>query len=205
MKRLILCFLPVVFISIVFQILTTSPASSEQENIDKTLILKLENPEDFKWKEISRKIDEEEGLREFIPTDQNIETWSQLICVQYITLWPEVSETEDPLGAVVDTIRKTTLAAYSGNRVSWNIIEKNKNDIVYEWILHEPFRNIPAQHEIVRAFRTKNRFYRIGVTRKYSEMNNEERENWIKFFKKSVSLVSHNEAGRIKGFIIPLL
>lgn len=195
MKTLMLFLLPIIFIVILFQNLTIS---AEPITLVETAILQLRDTDYLNWKEISRNVNKREGFVELIPNDQTSQTWSELICVQYLDFTGR-----DPkimgIGAFVGAIQNTTLAAYPGNRVSWTIIEKNKDDIIYEWILHKPFKNIPPQHEIARAFLTENKFHRIGITRKNHEMTEEERQTWLKLLKESTSVVSFEEAVKIKG------
>ena len=107
----------------------------------ETIVLKSLNNSYAKWKEISRYVTEKEGMIECIPPDQQIANWSELICIQYFDKSSIKNQASTSVHDIVELFRKSTLAAYPGNKVTWNLIEKNKSDVIYEWILHKPFKN----------------------------------------------------------------
>ena len=166
---------------------------SVNKHPSEMLVLELPKNDCTDWKEINRLVAEKEGIVELIPSKQNAANWSQLIAIQYYDKSAMNPKTTKSIAASVKAIRDTTIAAYPGNKVTWNIIEKNENDIIYEWILHNAYKNSPPQHEISRAFMTKKGFHRIGLTCKHREMTKDERENWLRSLRDSVSIKSNEE------------
>jgi hypothetical protein len=120
------------------------------------------------------------GLVERIPLDQNKHRWSLMISMQYFdrSSWDEHASIED----FVKLCEKSARDRYPGNEVTWKIIEKNKNDIIYEWILHKTYLLIPPQHEVVRAFLTDKGLHRFACVRQYNEMDKDEKERCLKSF-----------------------
>ena len=157
------------------------------------IYLPIENSD---WKEIARRVNENEGFVERIPIDQTTTNWTELIGIQYLDVkhWDM-----ENIEYIMEAIEAQTISDYPGNKVTWNIIEKNKDDIIYEWILHKPYKNIPNQHEVARAFLINGIFHRVGFTRKNAEMSANERNTWIKLLKKS-SVIPFEEAANSNGF-----
>jgi hypothetical protein len=160
----------------------------------ETIVLKSPNNSYANWKEIARCVTEKEGMIEYIPSDQQIANWSELICIQYFDKSSMKRKASNSIEDTMELFRESTLASNAGNKVTWRLIEKNKSDAIYEWILHKSFKNIPPEHEVARAFLTDTGLHRIGFTRKNKEMSPEERERCIKSLRDSVSVVSIEEA-----------
>jgi hypothetical protein len=199
-KFLSLLTLPTIISTLLFQGFAYS-----SELPPETAIFKLPNNDYCKWVEITRLVNEHEGIIERIPSDQTLENWTSLISIQYMALPSDNKLPPEALEEIVDLIRKVSTSKYPSNMVTWNIIEKNKNDIIYEWILSEPYKNIPPQHEITRAFITKRGFHRVGIARKNMKMSQEERGYWVKQLKES-SVKSYAEALKSQGFsLTPML
>src|SRR5262249_15211111 len=141
---------------------------------------------------------EKEALVERIPSSQNPENWSELIGIQFFDLSLLEAKAIKSIEDFAKGLQKITINAYPNSKVSWRYIEKNQNDIIYEWVLHEPYKNIPLQHEIARIFLSQSGFHRIGYTRKGQEMNSSEREEWVKSLRQA-NIVKIDEAGKIQG------
>lgn len=155
----------------------------------ETIVLNLPNAH-TNWKEISRYVTEKEGLVEYIPFDQQITDWSELIWFQYFDKSLMKQEMSHSIEDTLSIIRETTLASYPGSKVIWEDIEKNKTDAIYEWILHESYKNIAPEHVISRTFLTSKGVYTIGFSLRNRGTNPVERERCIKLLRDSVSLVS---------------
>jgi hypothetical protein len=162
----------------------------------ETLVLKLPNNRSA-WKELSRSVTEKEGLVEYIPSDQNATNWSELVYIQYFHKTSLKQKASNSIEDALELCRETTLASHPEAKVTWNSIEKNKSDAIYEWTLHEPLQNIAQECEVARVFLTEIGLCRIGFTRKNQVMTSEERARCIKLLKESVSLVGIEEAKRI--------
>lgn len=164
---------------------------------EEMVVLQLSKDSIHNWKEILRFVTDKEGIVELIPLNQKVKNWSELICIEYIGRAILNRQMAISIDDSVDLIKKKTISSYPGNQVSWRIIEKNKSDIIYEWILHKPYKNIPAQHQISRAYLTEKGLHRIGFTRQYNEMTPDERDEWIKLMQKSIFIVSSEEVRNI--------
>jgi hypothetical protein len=163
----------------------------------ETIVLKSPNNSYANWKEIARYVTKKEGLIEYIPSDQQIANWSELICIQYFDKSFMKKKSSNSIEDVMELFRETILASYPGNKVTCRLIEKNKSDAIYEWILHKPFKNIPPEHEVARAFFTDTGLYRIGFTQKNKKMSSKDRDRCIKSLRDFVSVVSIEEAKSI--------
>ena len=161
----------------------------KHNNPPETLILKLTDESMKGWKELTKRVSATEVIAEWIPSNQTEKNWSELIAIQYLGKSILNQKGRNSVEKMVDQIRKTTTSAYPGNKVTWKTIYKTKNAIIYEWILHNQYKDIPPQNEIALARLTENGFHRVGFTRKNCEMDVLEKEKWIKLFKESVMLV----------------
>lgn len=162
-------------------------------------VLTLPELEDVSWKEISRYVTKNEGLVERIPIDQSVKDWKNLICSQFYDRSVFDKKGKKSIEEVVESIRMSTIASYPGNKITWKILERGKDVLIYEWILHEAYEHIPPQHEVSRVSLTKTGFHRIGYTQKNVAMKSEERQKWINLLKDSYSIVSVDEAKHIKN------
>lgn len=168
-----------------------------QEFPKETIILKLPDENDTNWKEITRFVNRKVGLMERIPITQANNNWSDLICIQYTAYHKNRKGQFITIKHIVDAIRNETFKKYSKNKVVWKIIEKNENDIIYEWIF-QGSPSEPQEHELARAFLKDSGFHRIGITKK-TEMSSIEKEKWIKILKENVQIVPFQEAMKSTG------
>ena len=165
----------------------------------ETIAIALPNHEHANWKELNRDVTEKAGIVERIPCSQTPRNWNELLAIQYFDGADWDKKTVNSVEYIVGKIQETTLAAYPGKKITWNIIEKNSQDLIYEWILHETHQDIPPQHEISRAILTKTGFHRIGITHKNTVMSSEVRSKWLSLLKNNVSVIplelsSHNHS-----------
>jgi hypothetical protein len=193
-----------IFTAMTFLLVHGTAFSVVSGDPSKTPILKLPGSDYAQWKEISRHVNSNDGLVERIPFNQTPANWSELICIQFIDLSKQPDLIDCGISGVVDFIRRATVAAYPGNQVFWNVIQVNKNDIIYEWILPKPYKKIAAQHEIARGFLTQRGFHRVGFTRKNGKMTDRERATWIKLLQENTSVIPFKEAAKTEGFSLAL-
>jgi len=166
----------------------------------ETIVLKLPNDNYADWKEISSYLSRKEGLVERIPVNQSVKDWVELICIQY----HDRSQWDDgtiayPIEEIMKRLEKVTIGSYPGNKVTWRILEKSETAVIYEWILHKPYKDVPSQHEIAHGFLTEHGFHRIGITCKNREMTSEERERWMELLRESVVVIPVEEAKTVQG------
>jgi len=149
------------------------------------------------WKEIVRNTKLTEGMVEWIPCNQTKDNFSEIIAIQYYEK-SILDENMRNLDKAIEKIRKVALSAFPSNKVSFKILEKNQNDILYE-VLHQEYKDSPKEHEISRILFTKRGFHRVGISQRYSEINSIKREECIKNLKE-ISIVTSNEAAESEGF-----
>lgn len=158
------------------------------------VLLKLPSRSAANWKEISRHTTEQEGMVEFIPSNQRTSSWSELVSIQYFDKSIVKGKMARSIKEAINALQKETLASYEGTKITWNLIELNKSDAIYERILHRSLNNLIPEHDIAKAFLTDAGFHRVAFTRKYKEMSPKEREQCIEILRNSTSLVSAEEA-----------
>ena len=162
----------------------------------ETAIFKLPDGEKVLWKEISRAINTDEGIVECIPLHQTDKNWTDLIAVQYISY---VSRKNiESIDLLIENFRRECINMHQGSKLTWNVIEKHPYEFIYEWILHEPYKDVPPQHEVARTFITDSGLYRVGFTYKKGQMPPQERRDWIKLLKYHAAMTSYDEASRDK-------
>ncbi|MBX9744390.1 MAG: hypothetical protein K2X08_04170 [Chlamydiales bacterium] len=162
-------------------------------------VLTLPEQENGQWKEISRYVTKKKGLVERIPVDQSVKNWKNLICVQFYDRSVFDKKGKKSIEDVIESIRASTISSYPGNKVTWKVLEKNKDALIYEWILHEAYEHVSPQHEVTLAILTKTGFHRIGYTQKNAELTPEERLKWINRLKDSYSIMSVDEVKHMKN------
>ena len=68
--------------------------------------------------------------------------------------------------------------------VKWNVIEKTKNDILFEWRVENCPQN-DDQHQVQRLLNGKWNGFNIAYVRKIKELAPDEREQWLKVLRES--------------------
>lgn len=157
----------------------------------ETAILKFSDQSEANWKEISRKFCKNEGMIEKIPLNQTTENWTDLIrTTHYASINKKVQSIEN----VLQVIKRGLLRSYEKNTVTWNIIEKTKDEALYEWKYINPDKKVPQEHEIGRIILTDSAFHNIAFVKKHKPMTSEEREAWIQMLKENVTLMTFQKS-----------
>ena len=164
--------------------------NSSPQYPSETIVLKLPDSTRKDWKEAGKFCTQEMALALLIPINQTPENETESITIQYLMDWKDIKSIED----AVDIIGESILSLYPKNTTTWKILEKNKTDIIYEWIVHKPYEHFPVQHEISRVFLTEQGFHRISFTHKHSVMSSAEKAKWVKSLRELSSVVSAKEA-----------
>ncbi len=152
---------------------------SSAKQPSETAVINLPGDEYLAWKEVLHNVKKEEGVVKRAPLGETLSNWSELISVEYLSnvKWKKrVNESIEPL---LQHLCKVTIEGHPGKKVTWKVIEHNKTDAIYEWILHEEDNKIPPQYEISRVFLKKSGIHRVSITRKYQEMEPEVKKKWI--------------------------
>ncbi len=171
-----------------------SANNSGRRTPPEAVTLKLPPDNKMEWKEISKNISEKDVTVEWVPSAQSASNWTQLIAIQYYDKTVLDWKVKNSVEKIVDQILMKIVTSYPSGRATCNVIQKNKNEIIYEWILHKPYNGIPPQHEIAKGILTEKGFHRVGFTRKNYKMGNDEREKWLKLLKESVMIAASGTA-----------
>lgn len=166
-------------------------------SLNEFALLNLPHNSSTEWKEIVRNTELTKGMIEWIPCNQKKDNFSDIIAIQYYEK-SILDENMRNLDKAIEKIRKTALSVFPHNSVTFNVLEKNQNDVLYE-VLHQEYKDSPKEHEISRILLTKRGFHRVGISKKYSEMDSTKREECIKALKE-VSIVTAKEAAKSDGF-----
>lgn len=142
------------------------------------------------WKDINRHLTQKQVIAEYIPVEQDVDHWTDLISLQRI----DIKGSTDTMKHIVSTIESETLKKYPGSNTTFNVLKCGKSDALYEWKLHEAHKDIPEQHEVARLWFTNGYVYRIGVIKQYSHMNDVERGKWLGRLQHSTGLASYEDA-----------
>ncbi len=140
----------------------------------------LKTVERCNWETLSRDISYRAGLVELVPQGQNHDNWTEMLTFQFQN-WSELGLTgeEVSLDVFLDCLKTSALSAYPEGVVSWKIIEKTSDGVIYEWILPKEHEGVIPEHDIARAFITPTAFHRIAITQRGSVMSDSEREKAI--------------------------
>lgn len=142
------------------------------------------------WKKLNKSINKDESLIEFILAEQSPYNFSELITIQYIDSSAPKRELKS-VEQLLNTILKTTSAAYIDQEYKWSIIEKNPDNYIYEWDVREQNRKRPREHEICRLFLTdKGNVLRVAYTRKNGQISPADKEKWTDLLRNHVFIVT---------------
>lgn len=162
----------------------SAPAIVDAERQMETIVLKL--PQDSpKWREVSWMLTAEDLTTERIPENQELTNWTDLIFIYFCST---VSNESISIDRILEKHHQAAIEHYPGKKISWNVIQKNRFDVMYEWTLHTQYKDIPPQHIISRVFLTKNGLNTIALNHRKMEMDQKEREKWIALLSKNITI-----------------
>jgi hypothetical protein len=119
------------------------------------------------------------SITEFIREGDDINNWKELLTIQnYVPSWGG-SSPENALNEL-----KTAREKNCPGGTRWNVIEKNKDSVLYEWQA-KPCLGWPDQHEIARIIFGKYNRFVVRYTVKQYKMPDEQRDYWIGRFSKA--------------------
>lgn len=160
----------------------------------ETLVLQLPENKRGQWKEISRSISKEGALVERIPLNQIAKNWSEMIAIEFYPISTITKDKSIDLDTIIDCFKEEVMSGYPIKKVTWNLIEKNASEVIYEWVLYSPYQNIAPQQEIAKLVVTDAGMHRIGVTQKVKKMTSEERAEWLALLQNSTSIMNMEDA-----------
>ncbi len=152
----------------------------------ETVLLKF--PDYEYWKEVSRYLDENKGIIEFIPYDQAVQSRTELIRIQFS------GKSTFAVGTSFEDILESLSENARSSKNKWKLIEKNKFDAIYESSYSDPSSN-----EICRMFYSKNGIHVVAFEFLKKELDPIEREKCITLLKESTKLLPFDEAACKNG------
>ena len=131
------------------------------------------------WK-VGHELDLGAGLgtmEAWIPTDENIEDWSEIISIQLL---------EELQGRRVDELVAQIFADQKARyaHVDTAVIEEDEWSVLYELFQHDSPPH-PDQHEVARMIEGNMGIHRVSYLRKGPRMSDEEREIWVGLLRRS--------------------
>jgi hypothetical protein len=112
-------------------------------------------------------------LTEFIREGDDINNWRELVTIVNHKVLGDFSPENVFLGI------KLKIEKDCPNVTEWNVIEKNKNSMLYEWQTN-PCLGFPAQHEIARIISGKYNVFQIKYTARGYQLPPDQRAKWLK-------------------------
>lgn len=162
----------------------TSPQSGELifENVPINETVVLEFPEnECKWREVSRFVSKDLCTVERIPENQEVNDWIDLIDIHF---YKNDGKKRRNIEKILKSFHQVALDRYSQKKLTWKVLQKDKNTALYEWILHSYHNGIAPQHVIARVFVTGDGIHTISYDHQYTPLDQKERDKWVASFQK---------------------
>jgi len=118
-----------------------------------------------------------EYIFEYIPLNEEIGSWSQILTVSFVSNQTLNEESKTALGAMASMKRK--LANYFDDRFELNVLQRAENDVVYESFIPGD-ENLGAEFDIVRLIKTSNGLHRISYARKGVDIEEDEKRKFLR-------------------------
>lgn len=169
----------------------------------ETILLKLPDGAETKWKENNREISEKMIDIHLLPSDQSYLEWSDMMYIQYfdLSLFELAEEKEKTIENVSNILFEQGKFLFPTAKPSIKMIEKNINDATYEIIVDNECEILP-KHDLIRIFLSKTAVHRIGFSKNDSQMTTEEREENLKLLKENASIIPYEKAINEPGLSI---
>lgn len=114
---------------------------------------------------------------EWIPKNEDIDNWSELLSIQYFRFNGDVKS--QTASEFVQRFLKLINKQFPG--VTSTIFKESPDDVSLEWIISNTKQGQPAQEELVRVITTKEGLSRLAYTKKGSDLSQSERNKWLKY------------------------
>lgn len=165
---------------------------SEEEMPSEIPVLELSNEDKKAWRTIHKAIMKQEGIIENIPSDQKVEEWTEMLTAQYYGGYK--TERSELLDIVIENLKNESLKDHAKGEVSWNLLEKGKNDFIYERLQCKALHDAPPEYEISRIILSKGGIHRISYTKRKEKISSEEKQKWHERLKNHVSMMEKQKA-----------
>src|ERR1700694_2397816 len=124
-----------------------------------SLELVLDDQEQAKWEVGYSKQSGDITITEFVPKGETVKNWTKMLTIQgFRKSWGSPS-----VQALAEGFKKGLAQKCQG--VIWNVIENQKNEIVYEWSV-ENCSGVEDQHEIAKCIQGRWTQFRVAYTSK---------------------------------------
>ena len=134
--------------------------------------IKLDLP-DYAWKCAFRQTAPNgQSIVEIIPINQTLDNRSEMITIQFHPKSWASSAVE-----FVNALYVQESQIYRD--MQWNVLKQSDNDVIYEWILPNGYKNYPPQHEIVRIIWTTQGLHRIAYEKKTKALDMQTKTLWL--------------------------
>ena len=120
-------------------------------------------------------------ITEWVPMGETVESWSKMFTSLNLAK-TDLPSAEDSMKLLRDRMAKRC------PNVIWNVIEKNKQDILFEWRIENCSGNAD-QHNLQKILDGKWNQFHLMYVRKVKELPADEREQWLKGLRTSKILV----------------
>jgi hypothetical protein len=114
-------------------------------------------------------------IREFLPPNENIESWRHLLTIQFFEGERRSPET------MVDALHQLALA--HGGTLQWQVLERDADSVTYEWSLvdcKKPGAEYQDQAEVARMLRGNDGLHRVAYTERARQMDSAARDKFLK-------------------------
>lgn len=128
------------------------------------------------WKMAYSLVTRDGSIFEWIPKNEEIENWSELIQIQSFVL----NQRQSAENFAVNFF-KTLKQNYP--QVKTNVLQHSNESVLLEWSLPQPAGDQVPQNELALILSTDKGVYRIAYTKKVTALAPNERDEWLKRLK----------------------
>ncbi len=126
-----------------------------------------------KWQLDSVSKTETQQVLEYVPFDQTVENWTELVTTLYNTAQGDIAD-------YLNIVRNQVMKSYRSPEFS--ILDQTVNDGLYEWS-HQGNANSGPEYYLTRVLKTKKGFYTVTYATKTTPVAPEIRAGWLKILK----------------------
>ncbi|WP_019216933.1 hypothetical protein [Legionella tunisiensis] len=151
----------------------TAPMNPEIKNYETQKITFDHRP----WKVVFGKRTEEITVVEYVPADDNIEHWQELVTSQFIPGLQTRVTIKQYIDSIINNLKE------SGFKPTVTIIEETPEQALFEFRIANP-KNM-QQDELQLVTKGKDGFYILHYVIRKADMGQSNREKWVALLKKT--------------------